>query len=94
MWFEIIPSAAIITVAMAMPIHIGYVLHKLVLGNVSKQPLFINLFLPEMDWDFAGSLPVIGGVCLLAEAHQSDPADDAEVLRWILYNRLSINNNR
>lgn len=37
MWFEIIPSAAIITVATALPIHIGYVVHKLALGNVSQQ---------------------------------------------------------
>ncbi|KAL9875425.1 uncharacterized protein LOC119641126 isoform X2 [Glossina fuscipes] len=33
MWFEILPSAAIITVALAIPIYATYGLHKLVLGN-------------------------------------------------------------
>uniref|UniRef100_A0A1A9X3J5 NADH dehydrogenase [ubiquinone] 1 alpha subcomplex subunit 1 n=1 Tax=Glossina brevipalpis TaxID=37001 RepID=A0A1A9X3J5_9MUSC len=33
MWFEILPSAAIITVALAIPIHATYGIHKLVLGN-------------------------------------------------------------
>lgn len=36
MWFEIIPSFAIITVALAAPGYALYGLHKLTLGNVSK----------------------------------------------------------
>lgn len=35
MWFEIIPSAAIITVALSVPIYAMYGLQKLTLGNVS-----------------------------------------------------------
>lgn len=35
MWFEILPSAAIITGALAIPGYVMYGVHKLVLGNVS-----------------------------------------------------------
>lgn len=35
MWFEIIPSFAIITGALALPGYALYGLHKLTLGNVS-----------------------------------------------------------
>lgn len=36
MWFEIIPSFAIITGALALPGYALYGLHKLTLGNVSS----------------------------------------------------------
>jgi len=35
MWFEILPGAAIITVALSVPIYAMYGLQKLTLGNVS-----------------------------------------------------------
>lgn len=35
MWFEILPSAVIITVVMAVPGYAMYGLNKLVFGNVS-----------------------------------------------------------
>lgn len=37
MWFEIIPSFAIVSLALAAPGYAIYGLHKLVLGNVSEQ---------------------------------------------------------
>lgn len=37
MWFEIIPSFGIITLALAAPGYALYGLHKLVLGNVSTE---------------------------------------------------------
>lgn len=40
MWFEIIPSAAIITVAMSVPYFGLYGLHKLTLGTVSFSVCF------------------------------------------------------
>lgn len=43
MWFEILPSAAIITVALAIPIYATYGLHKLTLGNVSIPKHSVNL---------------------------------------------------
>lgn len=36
MWFEILPSAAIIFVSMNVPWIATYCMHKLTLGNVSK----------------------------------------------------------
>lgn len=35
MWFEILPAAAIISVALSVPIYAMYGLQKLTLGNVS-----------------------------------------------------------
>lgn len=37
MWFEILPSMAIISVALAVPGYALLGLHNLVLGNVSRQ---------------------------------------------------------
>ncbi|XP_030558603.1 uncharacterized protein LOC115761113 isoform X1 [Drosophila novamexicana] len=37
MWFEIIPSAAIITVALSVPIYAMYGLQKLTLGNAYRR---------------------------------------------------------
>lgn len=37
MWFEIIPSFAIVTLALAAPGYALYGIHKLVIGNVSEQ---------------------------------------------------------
>lgn len=36
MWFEILPSAGIITVVLAVPVYAMWGLNKLTLGNVSK----------------------------------------------------------
>lgn len=36
MWFEILPSFAVVTLALAAPGYAIYGLHKLVLGNVSE----------------------------------------------------------
>ncbi|XP_034476868.1 uncharacterized protein LOC117783536 [Drosophila innubila] len=37
MWFEILPSAAIITVALSVPIYAMYGLQKLTLGNAYRR---------------------------------------------------------
>ncbi|XP_013104756.1 uncharacterized protein LOC106085194 [Stomoxys calcitrans] len=39
MWFEVLPSAAIITVALSIPTYAMYGLHKLVLGNAYRRNL-------------------------------------------------------
>ncbi|XP_055840086.1 uncharacterized protein LOC129907759 [Episyrphus balteatus] len=37
MWFEIIPSAAIITIALSIPGYAMYGIHKLTLGNAYRR---------------------------------------------------------
>lgn len=56
MWFEILPSFAIITVALATPGYVVYGLHKAFLGNVSEPSLafLLSTFEPRLhnkvDW--------------------------------------------
>ncbi|ENN75517.1 uncharacterized protein LOC109539463 [Dendroctonus ponderosae] len=39
MWFEILPSAAIVLAGLALPHVSGYVMNKLVLGNMYRRSL-------------------------------------------------------
>lgn len=49
MWYEILPSAAIIAVVMAVPSYGLYGLRKLTLGNVRILCIFTNLNLHNDD---------------------------------------------
>lgn len=42
MWFEVLPSAAVITVMMAIPGYALYGLHKVFVGNVSVLKINVN----------------------------------------------------
>lgn len=44
MWFEILPSFTIVSLALAAPGFATYGIHKLVLGNVSVTDILIGMF--------------------------------------------------
>ncbi|CAG9761250.1 unnamed protein product [Ceutorhynchus assimilis] len=64
MWFEILPSFAIITVLMAMPHASAYVINKLVVGNMYRRSLLNKEQKDQYlrDWRISGDAYVTHGL--------------------------------